>query len=440
MSYLCTGFSEDENWTYGQNTVLVTMPIDLTSRTYILRYSGKYWIPLVSGSPEWLLQLTVNLTSRGDNGRINSPPTASVPPFLRLKYGCLYSLSIPVKDEDGDIIKCRWANTYARYNITYGWYRWSECSYYGYSNKLLCQTPSNLLLNKDMCVITYNSTVSTGFYVVALQIEDFATGEAVNELSSIPLQFLIEVTFQNSTDSCEIKPVFETLHDMNSIIEIPVYTRYHQTIIASGFTISEIKVISQIQLTISELLMYGTSYERWYINVTWIPSPIYIGNHSICYTAFDIISQSTEKICTTVNVTSSINYCMENVDSFHTKWNITAANTQVNLSCTNEYMDSVSRNCSGGGIWEEPNYIQCSTHYCVENVDKFNTKWNTTVINTQVNVSCTGEYVGNVSRNCTGEGIWEEPDYSQCISSTYYCGRNVDRFNTIWSLTKPKSQ
>lgn len=87
-----------------------------------------------------------------------------------------------------------------------------------------------------MCVITYNSTVSPGFYVVALQIEDFAIGEAVNELSSIPLQFLIEVTFQNSTDSCEIKPVFETLHDMNSIIEIPVYTKYHQTIIARGFT------------------------------------------------------------------------------------------------------------------------------------------------------------------------------------------------------------
>lgn len=84
-----------------------------------------------------------------------------------------------------------------------------------------------------MCVITYNSTVDTGFYVVALQIEDFASSEAVNELSSIPLQFLIEV--QNSSDSCEIKPVFETLHDMNSIIEIPVNTAYHQTIIAKGF-------------------------------------------------------------------------------------------------------------------------------------------------------------------------------------------------------------
>lgn len=58
-------------------------------------------------------------------------------------------------------------------------------------------------------------------------------------------------------------------------------------------------------------------------------------------------------------IEGSINYCMENVDSFQTKWNITAANTQVNLSCTDEYMDIVSRNCRVAGIWEEPNYIQC---------------------------------------------------------------------------------
>ncbi|CAG2198998.1 unnamed protein product [Mytilus edulis] len=378
MSYLCTGFSEEENWTYGQNMVLVTLPSDSTNQAYVLLYSGKSWIPLVAGSPVWLLKITVDLTIREDIGRVNSPPITYLPPVLRLRYGCLYSLSIPVKDEDGDKIKCRWAHQFP--NTTFG----------------------NFKIRNDKCVITYNSTVDTGFYVVALQIEDFATGEAVNELSSIPLQFLIEVTFQNSSDSCEIKPVFETLHDMNSIIEIPVYTKYHQTIIAKALPMSYTSIFS--------------------LKCTYIFQSIY------------------RKICTTVNVTSSINYCMENVDSFHTKWNITAANTQVNLSCTNEYMDSVSRNCSGGGIWEEPNYIQCSTHYCVENVDKFNTKWNTTVINTQVNVSCTGEYVGNVSRNCTGEGIWEEPDYSQCISTTYYCGGNVDRFNTIWSLTKPKSQ
>lgn len=66
---------------------------------------------------------------------------------------------------------------------------------------------------------------------MALQVEDFATEQAVNALSSIPLQFLINVTFYNSTDSCNNKPVFETLKD----IEIPINITYHQTIIARGF-------------------------------------------------------------------------------------------------------------------------------------------------------------------------------------------------------------
>lgn len=37
MSYLCTGFSEEENWTYGQNTVLVTLPSDSTNQAYVLQ-------------------------------------------------------------------------------------------------------------------------------------------------------------------------------------------------------------------------------------------------------------------------------------------------------------------------------------------------------------------------------------------------------------------
>ncbi|CAC5400898.1 unnamed protein product [Mytilus coruscus] len=94
-------------------------------------------------------------------------------------------------------------------------------------------------------------------------------------------------------------------------------------------------------------------------------------------------------------------------------------------------MDIVSRNCNGDGIWEEPNYIQCSTHYCEEpnysqcistkhycreNVDRFNTKWSMKKPKTQVTLFCTGEYVGNVSRHCNGIRIWDRPNYRQCIS------------------------
>lgn len=70
-----------------------------------------------------------------------------------------------------------------------------------------------------------------GMYAVALQIEDFATEQAVNALSSIPIQFLINMTLYNSTESCNNKPVFETLKD----IEIPINITYHQTYIARGF-------------------------------------------------------------------------------------------------------------------------------------------------------------------------------------------------------------
>ncbi|CAG2249160.1 unnamed protein product [Mytilus edulis] len=56
-----------------------------------------------------------------------------------------------------------------------------------------------------------------------------------------------------------------------------------------------------------------------------------------------------------------------------------------------------------------------SIHHCADNLDRFDTKWNRTVENTLVTVTCTGEYTGTVSRNCSSGGMWNEPDYTQCI-------------------------
>ncbi|CAC5379532.1 unnamed protein product [Mytilus coruscus] len=56
-----------------------------------------------------------------------------------------------------------------------------------------------------------------------------------------------------------------------------------------------------------------------------------------------------------------------------------------------------------------------SMHHCVENMDRFDTKWNRTAENTLVILSCTGEYTGTVSRNCSNGGMWDEPDYAKCL-------------------------
>ena len=50
------------------------------------------------------------------------------------------------------------------------------------------------------CNIQYTANETTGLYAVALQIEDFASTADTLPLSSIPLQFIIEV--YNSTEPC----------------------------------------------------------------------------------------------------------------------------------------------------------------------------------------------------------------------------------------------
>ncbi|XP_063414554.1 adhesion G protein-coupled receptor B3-like [Mytilus trossulus] len=53
-------------------------------------------------------------------------------------------------------------------------------------------------------------------------------------------------------------------------------------------------------------------------------------------------------------------------------------------------------------------------------MDRFNTKWNRTAENTLITITCTGEYTGTVSRNCSSAGMWSEPDYTQCMSKSMY--------------------
>ena len=77
------------------------------------------------------------------------------------------SFQVPVHDADNNIVRCRCTN-----------------------NKCL----SMVSVNQDTCEVnvTLNSTV-TGYIVIELQIEDFATSTSTNPLSSVTVMFLIEV-------------------------------------------------------------------------------------------------------------------------------------------------------------------------------------------------------------------------------------------------------
>ena len=56
------------------------------------------------------------------------------------------------------------------------------------------------------CTLQYTATGSLGWYAVALQIEDFASTTDTVPLSSIPVQFLVQVF--SSIQPCSAQPVF----------------------------------------------------------------------------------------------------------------------------------------------------------------------------------------------------------------------------------------
>ena len=83
------------------------------------------------------------------------------------------------------------------------------------------------------CTLQYSATGSTGWYAVALQIEDFVSTSSTIPLSSVPLQFLILVF--TSTSSCNRRPEFVAPTRVDgSCIGIPFSTTWHESIIATS--------------------------------------------------------------------------------------------------------------------------------------------------------------------------------------------------------------
>ncbi|XP_063417878.1 fibropellin-1-like [Mytilus trossulus] len=331
---------------------------------------------------------TANLTVRSDTGLINSPPICSMQPIVRLKQGCSYSMKIPVIDDDGDFVKCRWATRSSGIN---------ECGD-------VCYGLSNATLIEETCTLSYNATGASGWYVVALQIEDFASRIETNSFSSVPLQFLIYI-YSGLSDSCDSKPAIETTVADGSVIQISINTIYRQTIVASSLSsIAEINTVSPLGMKKSDLLTYGTSNNKWYINVTWTPTETQVGSHIFCYTAFDNNREASNQECIRLVVVNDIGICTSNPCK-----NTATCNDQVNkYSCT----------CASGftGTNCETDIDECSSNPC-QNGATCNDKVN------DYNCICT---VGFTDTHC-------ETDINECSSNPCQngatCNDQVNGYN-----------
>ena len=285
MSYICTDFSIDDNWSFGEHrlTYNITEPIEDTITISFTNFIGTRfrvacWIyPL---GCNWNISTTFSLNIRNDTSQINSPPRAIMPPVLRLQTGCRRAIPLAVSDPDGDIIRCRWAVG-------------RECG--GVCNSFV-RRPQ---LDRDSCTVHYEVNRGTGTHAVAIMIEDFIPG-SLQPLSSVALQFIVLVF--ESTDLCsEHLEFIDPTPRHGSCVAVPPGTTFTAQLTATSgslnASINEIQTVSPNGSRSGQVNhIIGTNI--YYVNLTWNPTASQRNEtYSFCYTAVNSENLTSGRTC-----------------------------------------------------------------------------------------------------------------------------------------------
>ncbi|KAL3881472.1 hypothetical protein ACJMK2_027911 [Sinanodonta woodiana] len=292
LNYLCTDFSETENWTTGRGSITYTFPSNHTY--YEFGFTGGAWISLVKGGSNWELRVKANLAPRTDTGRVNTAPQVDISPIVRLIHGCHHTIWIPVTDPDGDDVRCRWANMTL-----------NECAG-------ICNASTGAVLNETTCTVTFDATGSKGYYALAIQVEDFTSGSTI-PLSSVPIQFLVYV--YNSTLGCNSVPEFlpPTRPNRDTVIVNPNGT-FTDVIVARSripnTDIKEITTVSPSGFSKSILMPYPNLTGAWYIEVTWdLPLVFSVQTYVFCFSATDKSGLTSQQRCMFIVDKGDVNEC-----------------------------------------------------------------------------------------------------------------------------------
>ena len=183
ISYVCTYFSIEDDWSFGENHQTYTFNSTSDNNTITIGTTGSTWISIVGVFRRWNISTTFSLVTRTDTGKINSSPRVLPTPPLRLQQGCNYTIPLAVSDPDNDTVQCRWAVG-------------TECT-------SICNKFPGAVLDSASCTIYYTANHSTGIKAVAIMIEDYAPGSSHHPLSSVALQFLVLVYHSNQPCSSQ---------------------------------------------------------------------------------------------------------------------------------------------------------------------------------------------------------------------------------------------
>ncbi|XP_066948200.1 uncharacterized protein [Macrobrachium rosenbergii] len=281
MAYYCTGFSREENWSFGGRTMI--MNFTGSGSRGVLVFEGGDWLSPINAG--WYVAVSNSLLKRNDTGKINSTPRVITAPVIKLKENCAHNISFPINDPDGDEVRCRWAQGY------------DECGG-------ACDAFPNAVLDNETCVITYEAKFGSGIYVAAIMIEDFMPGSD-EALSSISLQFVVKV--YPSDQSC-----FDMPHFINptllsgSCVAVPQDTVFSTQLIAKSdredADITEILTVSPEGFMKSPMY-FAPDLHAFFVNISWSPSADQMNrSHSFCFTAVDSFGDTGIQNCITLMV------------------------------------------------------------------------------------------------------------------------------------------
>ncbi|XP_039591226.1 uncharacterized protein LOC120514751 isoform X2 [Polypterus senegalus] len=139
-----------DTWCQAEGFMSKSVPSD---KPFDLRETSCCWVYNTNWTPSWILSTHVDLGVRSDTRNPNRSPVTTLPPRLRVPQNCPTTYSLLAHDPDGDLVKCRYGQSYN-----------SEC--------YTCAQQAGFGLNEISCELSYYGT-QTGVYIFELVMEDF---------------------------------------------------------------------------------------------------------------------------------------------------------------------------------------------------------------------------------------------------------------------------
>ncbi|CAF1104328.1 unnamed protein product [Adineta ricciae] len=236
-------------------------------------------------SAGWSIGSCIDLTIRL-GGFVNTSPVANMISPVKVPVNSTTNIKIPVLDADNDILRCRWAKKTSALD---------ECGD-------VCGTILGSQLDRDNCVLSFNSTGKTvgDFFAVTLMVEDFPNATSNTSLSSVPIQFLIEIV---ASPLCVSKPMINL--NLSQCVAIQVGMRYNFTVIIDqgcpNTSVIDLITVSPLYMSKSSPVQIGSNHQ-WSVSYTWIPTVEQIGPQIYCAMAIDSVNMTSDQLCTAFTV------------------------------------------------------------------------------------------------------------------------------------------